>query len=257
VSLLGLYDTQEREHAINAGMRREVVPGLVRQVDLVGTDSVVLYSKLADAELDYAIDEQVAYFAELGHDLEWKVYAHDTPSDLVERLLQHGFVADEREAIVVLDLRAIPATLGTPTLAVRRLSALDEVQKLLPLFREGRTDSAERLGWELREAPEQLSVYIAELDGQPASCGWVRFPINTSFASLWGGTTLPAFRSRGAYSQLVSARVQEARQRGFRYATVDAGRMSRPILERRGFRVLTWATACTRLRPPRLNTETG
>jgi GNAT superfamily N-acetyltransferase len=257
VSLLGLYDTQEREQAINAGMRREVVPGLVRQVDLVGTDSVVLYSKLADAQLDHAIDEQVAYFAELGHDLEWKAYAHDTPSDLVERLLQHGFVADEREAIVVLDLRAAPAGLSTSSAAVRRLHDPDEIGRLLPLFREGRTDAAERLAWELREAPEQLSVYIAEFDGQPASCGWVRFPVNTSFASLWGGTTLPAFRNRGAYSQLVSARVQEARQRGFRYATVDAGRMSRPILERRSFRVLTWATACSRLRPARLNTETG
>jgi GNAT superfamily N-acetyltransferase len=255
--MLALYDTQEREQAINAGMRREAAPGLVRQVDLVGTDSVVLYSKLMDAELDHAIDEQVAYFAELGHDLEWKAYAHDTPSDLVERLLKHGFVADEREAIVVLDLHAIPATIGTPTRAVRRLSEPDEVRELVPPFREGRTDSAERLVWELREAPEQLSVYIAELDGQPASCGWVRFPINTSFASLWGGTTLPAFRNRGAYTELVSARVQEAQQRGFHYATVDAGRMSRPILEHRGFHVLTWATACTRLRPTRVNTGTG
>jgi hypothetical protein len=67
------------------------LPGLVRQVDPVGTSSLVLYWKLDSARLDRAIEEQIAYFASLGHDLEWKAYEHNTPSDLVQRLLQHGF----------------------------------------------------------------------------------------------------------------------------------------------------------------------
>jgi GNAT superfamily N-acetyltransferase len=246
MDLLALYDAEERQHAINMGMRREEAPGLVRQVDLVGRSSTVLYSKLADQDLDRAIDEQVAYFAGLGHDLEWKAYAHDTPADLVERLARHGFAADEAEAIVVLDLSNPPAEMLEPAVGVRSVTDSDELRAFIPRFKEDRPDAAERLIAEMREDRRQLSVYIAEVDGQAASCGWVRFPVGTSFASLWGATTLPEFRKRGAYTRLVNVRVQEARQRGFRYVTVDAGSMSRPILEKRGFRVLTWATACNR-----------
>ena len=72
-----------------------------------------------------------------------------------------------------------------------------------------------------------------------------RFPAHSAFASLWGGSTLPELRGRGLYTGLLAARLQEARARGARYLTVDAGPMSRPILERRGFRLLTHATACT------------
>ena len=74
-------------------------------------------------------------------------------------------------------------------------------------------------------------------------------PPRSAFASLWGGSTLPELRKRGLYTSLLNARLEEARQRGFRYLTVDAGDMSRPILEKRGFRLLTHATACNWARP--------
>ena len=92
------------------------------------------------------------------------------------------------------------------------------------------------------------AVYVAEAEGRPVSHGWVRFP-RSLFASLWGGSTVLEYRGRGLYSQLVSARVEEARRRGYQYVTVDARHMSRPILERRGFLRLTTATACTHSAP--------
>jgi GNAT superfamily N-acetyltransferase len=253
MDLLKLYDREEREHAAIVGMRREEAPELVRQVDLVGTSSTVLYSKMAAEDLDRVIEREAAYFAALGHDLEWKAYAHDAPSDLVERLRAHGFACDEREAIVVLDVDHAPTSLLEPPLGVRRVKKPEDLRALMSIFKPHRPDAADRLIGQMREAPAELSVYVAEVDGQTASCGWVRFPVGTSFASLWGGSTLPQFRKRGAYTRLVAARVQEARQRGFRYVTVDAGAMSRPILEKRGFRVLTWATACHR----RVSSGTG
>ena len=229
--MLERYDF-ERINYTPPGLRREALPGLVRLIDLVERFSTVIYTDLPEADVERAIDEQIAYFEQLGHDFEWKVFSHDRPADLVERLRARGFDIDEVEAILGLEVDSAPAQLFEPTPAVRQVFDPSE--------------APERIRWEMINTPDQVSVYVAEVDGQPVSHGWVRFPEHSALASLWGGATDPAFRGRGLYSQLVARRIQEARQRGYRYVTVDARAMSRPILERRGFRVLTLATACTR-----------
>jgi GNAT superfamily N-acetyltransferase len=231
---LAIYDA-ERQRGVEVGMRREAVPGLVRMIDEVDHSSAIVYTDVDPGAIEPIIDEQIAYFETLGHEFEWKVFAHERPADLVERLRVRGFEIDEPEAIVVLDIESAPARLFEPTPAVRR--ELDP--HAVP----------EHIRWEMEHAPESLSVYVAEADGEPVARGWARFPAGSAFASLWGGATQPEYRNRGLYSQLVARRVQEARERGFRFATVDARAMSRPILERRGFRVMTIATACTL--PPR------
>lgn len=88
-----------------------------------------------------------------------------------------------------------------------------------------------------------MSVWLAEApDGQVVSAAWVRFHAGTEFASLWGGATLPTWRRRGIYTELVARRADEAAERGFRYLQVDALPESRPILERLGLRQVTTTT---------------
>jgi GNAT superfamily N-acetyltransferase len=248
VDLLALYDFDERFSATYVDTRREELPALVRHVDLRGASSIVLYSRLSSSTVDAAIREQVAYFSSLGHDLEWKAYAHDQPPDLVERLSGQGFFVDEREAILALDLKTSPAP-GTSS-RVRRITRRDDLGEVATIRR--RVDAArdvedlvDRLWFEMERTPDGISVYVADLDGNPAACAWIRFPRASAFASLWGGSTVPELRNRGLYTDLLAARVEEARGRGFRYLTVDARSTSRPILEKRGFQVLTYATACT------------
>jgi hypothetical protein len=55
---------------------------------------------------------------------------------------------------------------------------------------------------------------------------------------------VPRFRKRGLYSALLAVRAREARERGRAYLTVDAGAMSRPILERLGFQVIAHSYPC-------------
>jgi len=64
------------------------------------------------------------------------------------------------------------------------------------------------------------------------------------FAGLIQAATLPAYRGRGLYTALVAIRVQEAGQRGIRFLDADSSPMSRPILEKLGFRRLTQAHPC-------------
>jgi predicted GNAT superfamily acetyltransferase len=53
---------------------------------------------------------------------------------------------------------------------------------------------------------------------------------------LSGGATRPEARGRGAYRALVRARWDEAVRRGHPQLVAQASKMSRPVLERVGFR---------------------
>jgi NAD(P)-dependent dehydrogenase (short-subunit alcohol dehydrogenase family) len=53
--------------------------------------------------------------------------------------------------------------------------------------------------------------------------------------ALCGGATLPEARGKGAYRALLAARFRDAVERGTPVLVVQAGSMSRPILERLGF----------------------
>jgi GNAT superfamily N-acetyltransferase len=97
-----------------------------------------------------------------------------------------------------------------------------------------------RLGGHL-EIPGYLKAYVAIVEDQPAAVGWVYFHEGSQFASLWGGSTVDQFRGRGLYTALVARRVQEAIRRGYRYLVIDTSPMSRPIVEKLGFRLLTFA----------------
>jgi GNAT superfamily N-acetyltransferase len=248
VSLLALYDHDERFGATSPGLRREALPDLVRQVDLVGSTGAVIYSRLSKDNVDEAITAQTADFAAIGQDFEWKVYGHDQPADLVAA---RGFETDETEAVLVLDVESAAAS--APSHTVKRITQPNELEEAAlvksQVYRGDADKLFKRLALELSEDPDCLSVYLAYHERTPAACGWIRFPRNSAFASLWGGSTLPELRGRGLYTSLLDARREEARQRGFRYLTVDAGHMSRPILEKHGFGLLTYATACNWSRP--------
>jgi GNAT superfamily N-acetyltransferase len=81
--------------------------------------------------------------------------------------------------------------------------------------------------------PDNL-VYLAYADGEPVARGSASF--GEHGVTLFGGSTLPQARGRGAYRALVAARWEEAVARGTPILVTQAGPMSRPILARLGFR---------------------
>jgi GNAT superfamily N-acetyltransferase len=195
------------------------------------------------------IAEEQAYFGSLGK-VEWKVFAHDQPPDLRQRLVDHGFEVEEPEAVMVLDLAETPK-LDTSTLPGDvKMERLENAAQLKDVQQIEETVWEEDFGWltqnlatDLAE-PGYLSVYAAYMDEQPACAGWIYFHPNGQFADLWGGSTLPEYRGRGLYTALLDARIQEAAGRDYRFLTIDASPMSRPIVAKYGFRLLTTAWAC-------------
>lgn len=246
-----LYDEWQRINVDYPRVKREVTPRTVRLIDSLNERGTVIYSSLDEKTADETIRAEIAHFRKLkiADDFEWKLFDYDLPGDLKARLLRHGFAADEPEAVLVLDMDAIPDTLLRPvTQDVRRITDtthLNDVAKIQQaVWGEAFDWLIPSLGRTLRDAPQDLSVYIAYVEGDPVSAGWIDYHDGNPFAGLWGGATLPQYRQRGLYTALVAARVQEARARGVRFVTIDASPMSRPTLEKLGFQFMASAWEC-------------
>jgi GNAT superfamily N-acetyltransferase len=141
-----------------------------------------------------------------------------------------------------MDVRSATALLSHPVHAdIRRIdtpAALQDIIYVLDQVWGGHnTWVNDRLGAHL-EIPGYLSAYAAYVDGQPASIAWTYFP-RGHFATLYAGSTREEYRGQGLYTSLLATRIKEIRERGYPFAVVEAGSMSKPIVAKHGFRHLT------------------
>jgi GNAT superfamily N-acetyltransferase len=245
--ILSFFDTDQRRDFEYAGATRQVTPHLVRHLQPPPEASFILWADLDEENADEVIDGEIAYFRQRGHSFDWKVYAHDRPADLLDRLVTRGFETEEPDDVMVLEVASAGQLAANNQADVRRLSdpaqLADVVGILEPVWNEDFDWVYERLGGHMA-IPGYLSVYVAYVDGVPACTGWTYFS-QGRFAGLWGGSTLEAYRGHGLYSAVLAARIREARERGVPYLTIDAGPMSRPIVARHGFVTITTATECS------------
>lgn len=251
--LLNLYDAEVR------GWTGVPSPGFLIERDgpvvrIVGPGpeahgNAVLLAHLADDAIDEAIARQIAFFKALGHAFEWKHFSHDRPRTLPDRLCAAGFLAQEPETFVALDVAREIASIALPDgITIRHLedpASLGVIADVNGAVYGDAQDAmwlADTITEEKKADPDSLQVYAAYMGEKPVSIGWMRHKRGDAFGSLWGGSTLPEWRGKGAYSALVAARAQNARTRGCRWLTVDCSPMSLPILERRGFQRLSVIT---------------
>lgn len=247
--LLEIFTRQQRIEVNYPDILREVDGSVVRHISLSGDGGFVIYSHLDEESVDTTISAQIARFERIPQDFEWKAYDYDPPRDLIDRLRRRGFEIGDPEALLVLDLTAgLEALQRQVPPSVVRITDPGEVDAVVALenavWETDHQDLGEHLKRDLLEHPEMLSVYISYQGQQPASAAWIYFHAGSSFASLWGGATLPQFRSQGHYALLLAARAQAAYARGFTLLTVDASPMSRPILGKNGFQYLATSTPC-------------
>jgi GNAT superfamily N-acetyltransferase len=244
--------------AFDAQIRRKTEadePGSVIEADgdvlrwvAPGTQtSCIIWSQLSADSADAAIDAQRAYFAARGTPVEWKYYDYDQPADLPQRLAAAGFEAEDVELMLVAETAAISHEFVLPE-GVRLVPVTDEAGLAAMMavhdlaFDDPSPELGERLADQLRTAPDSLEMVVAMAGDEPVSAARIEFPAGTDFAGLWGGGTVPAWRSRGIFRALVAYRARLAAARGYRYLQVDAMPTSRPILQRLGFEAVASTT---------------
>ncbi|MFE4056171.1 GNAT family N-acetyltransferase [Streptomyces sp. NPDC059096] len=249
-AVLAAYDRQMRRDARpdGPGARVERAGRVVRQVGDASTWNGVLWSDLPEGRAaDAEIAAQREYFTALGLECEWKLYAHDRPAGLGERLRAAGFTPGPTETLMVAEtaelLHGPPLPEGLRLLPVTDAAGAELVARVHEqAFGTDGSRIGERLSAQLAEAPHTVAAAVVLAGDTPVSAARAELPPGSDFAGLWGGGTLPQWRGRGVYRALVAHRARIAAERGYRHLHVDALETSRPILARLGFAALTTTT---------------
>jgi len=232
---------QDRRHQEIESFTREDLGSCVRYTPAAGAEGFVLFTRIAEQDIEQLIDEQISYFKARKEGFEWKVHEFNEPDKLLERLLARGFTAEAPEAFMACTIGKMPDHTAASTVCqlvrvtdAREIDAMVAVQE--QVWKRDFGWLTEQLLTSLSRHPDRISLYCAYVEGVPVGTGWTDFPGNSKFPELHGGAVLPEFRGRGIYKALYSARLNEAAQRGYDTVVVDASPMSRPILEKLGFR---------------------
>ena len=162
--------------------------------------------------------------------------------------MQH--LLGEKEVVVVYDLAdGLEAFEVDSACTVRRIvevGQLGEFQRVADLvFSRDNASTVAELARMIETNQPGHDGYIAYVDETPAGVGRLYTNPDSAFAGLYGGGTLPEFRSRGLYRAIIVARAKDAMAFGAKYLVVDALPTSLPILLRLGFTHLADSWPCT------------
>ena len=246
-ALLALYDETMRRNASVAGCARKQTAQSSRYSTASGSLRYVMWHQFSADATDHCIIEEIAAATGSVEALMWKVYGHDAPTNLRERLLAHGFADHDPCTLMVAPVARVIAELGDPPnhITVRQLreaSEFDAYQEIwdsvwptAPNARyvnDYRTLAADR---------DPGVVFFAGFSSshEPVTSGYLFHAPGSPFALLCGGATKTTWRNQHAYSAMLIARTKCALERGANYLSVEASPQSQPILERLGFERLS------------------
>jgi GNAT superfamily N-acetyltransferase len=212
--------------------------------------------RMAGLDVAAVVEEIRAVVRERGRTgSTWEVGASATPAGVVDRLLELGLEPyPEEPDVSAMVLDHPPEGAGGADVEVRRVETLEDFRTAMRIAAEAfgvsrdDLDDDAALQKELDDRAARGMQFLAVVDGVPVGQG-------TGFATdigvaLAGGSVLPAARGRGAYRALVLARWEEAVRLGTPVLATNAGKMSRPILERLGFREVSRIHVLLDVEPP-------
>lgn len=202
--------------------------------------------RLTETDLDAAIDEARALVREHGREMLAWLTGPDLPW-LAAALAQRGLRNEDSDGFESVEnamaLLAPPAGEGGEDVRVELVESFDAFAEstriesaAFNLPPEGRA----KLEAELEERFAEFATpgspgrrWNARLEQRVV--GTATAVLGDAGVNLFGGAVLEDARGRGVYRALVTARWKLALERGTPALTVQAGRMSRPVLERLGF----------------------
>lgn len=247
--LISLFHIELRQEAQTQGYIREETEHVVRHISKFGEKGFIISSDVNEGNAREIIRNELTYFSDRKQDFEWKVYSYDKPDCLKDILEQEGFTIDNPEALMVIKLAdKHPLLTDSQFFEVKEIKDEQGIQDIVVLediiWEESHAELGEKLWRDKQNNPDSLYLYGIYEDDQLVSAAWMYLETNSSFASLWGGSTLPLFRGKGYYTKLLAARAQKASEKGHPFLTVDASPMSRSILEKFGFSCLAYSYGC-------------
>ena len=214
-----------------------------------GTHHTIIYSSLNAQNADAAIAGEIAHYRKLDAEVEWKLYQHDTPGDLIHRLEKFGFEIGERETVLVLDLLHRHDWIEhPPPHRTERVINLDQLnlyrQTAEKILRKDYQFTTDELAGGISAGSAEHLGYLCFDGAVPVSIGRLYTHAGSLFGGLYGGATLPEYRRAGFYRSVTAVRARDARELGARYLIVDALPTSCGILRRLGFVEISQTWPC-------------
>ncbi len=244
-AVLARFDAERRIVAM-PGQLIETRPGVSRLIGSEGAYRIVIASNLDESNVDAAIEAEIQAAGE--REFEWKVFGHDRPPDLLERLRAQGFEVGPKEEFMAFDLSVFLPWLGNEAFEVRRIddeSGLADFRTVAEeVFSKSFEPTSRELAFALQQGFEGHRVFVAYVDGIPAAAGRLAAHPESWFGYLGTGAVREAFRGCGLYRAIVAARAREAASRGLKYLVIDAQPTSEPIVRKLGFERLTSTWPC-------------
>lgn len=200
---------------------------------------MVLRPRLVD--VDEALERVRTWFSQRGKSrYSWWVSDASRPADLVDQLLARGLEPDDDPVATGMVLEHEPE--DVPGIEVRKVAAFEEALAAMKIgwasFHltdeeiQSATASA-RARYAALKDYDGSDFFIALLDGEIVGAGGAHYLDSAVY--LAAGNVAEHARGRGVYRALVRARWDEAVRRGTPALVVQAGKMSRPILEQLDF----------------------
>jgi GNAT superfamily N-acetyltransferase len=229
--------------------RRVVTPRFTIEMSPVPTQSVTSCIRSTLAELDATIAEIRATARAAGFTGNvWQVGPSCRPDGLIDLLKARGFAPVARPpyeaSLTVMVLTEPPPPPKHPGIEARLCANLDEyvqaIRVAMAAFNESEEDTAAWVKaapafWADQDGVDRFT-HIAYLDGRPVGMG---FGCSSPSGVLLGGSgVLQSARGRGVYRAMLQARWEQAERIGRPGLVIQAGAMSRPILEKCGFQAL-------------------
>lgn len=250
--LLRAYDDQLRTDAETPSALSVQRLGPLRLVTFPHGRGFVTYRDLGGADAGAVRDLVARGLARLSADegisrIEWKTRGHDVAPGLHEALVEHGFVPDEPESVMMGPTAGLVGEVPLPAgVVLRQVVVEGDVRAMSAMADEAFGDpfSQERAEGLLRRQSldDGMELWVAEADGVMVSSGRLEPVAGTDVAGVWGGATLPAWRRRGIYRALTAVRARSALALGKTILHSDSTEYSRPILERSGLVRVTTTT---------------
>lgn len=243
--LLQAYDEQLRTDAETPSAISVTLLGPLRLVTFLGGRGFVTYRDLGGAdepEVRKLVAEAIAHFRADGAitKVEWKTRGHDHAPGLHDALLEHGFVPEDPESVMIGEAEALAADVPLPDgVTLRQVTEEADVRAMCAMqdevFGAPVSDATANAILRRQSLADGMELWVAEAEGQIVTAGRLEPVADTDFAGIWGGSTRPEWRGRGIYRALTAARARSALALGKTLIHSDSTEYSRPILERYGF----------------------
>ena len=246
-ALLALYDDTMRRNASVAGCTREQTARASRYSTTSGSLRYVMWHEFPAADTDRCITQEVIAATGSVNALMWKVYGHDAPANLGERLIVQGFREHDPCTLMAAPVTRVLTAMGDAPeqIKVRQLLEAAELDAYQEIWDSVWPDAPNaRYVNDYRSLAANRDPGVVFFAGfsaahEAVTSGYLFHAPSCPFALLCGGATKEAWRNQHAYSAMLMARAKCALQRGAIYLAVEASPQSQPILERLGFERLS------------------